>query len=147
MLNHPTRIIKRLAGLAFWALLAGAHIAPAYATRVPSSERGTVTEVREQKVKGDGSGLGMIAGGVVGGLLGNQVGTGSGKTIATVGGAVAGGYVGHEIEKSQKKRVVYRTKVRLDNGQWREYRLGERYRVGQRVRLSGDGVEELGRRR
>ncbi|RZL07642.1 MAG: glycine zipper 2TM domain-containing protein [Rubrivivax sp.] len=144
MLNPHTRLIKGLAVLALWA---GAHIAPANATRVPSSERGTVTEVREQKVKGDGSGLGMIAGGLVGGLVGNQVGSGSAKTIATVGGAVAGGYVGNEIEKSQKKRVVYRTKVRLDNGQLREYRLGERYRVGQRVRLNGDGVEEFGRRR
>lgn len=147
MLNPHTRLTKGLAVLATWAMLAGACVAPAYAKRLPSSERGTVTEVREQKVKGDGSGLGMIAGSVVGGLLGNQVGSGSGKTVATVGGAVAGGYVGHEIEKSQKKRIVYRTKVRLDNGQWREYRLGERYRVGQRVRLNGDGVEQLDRRR
>lgn len=144
MLKHSTRILK---GLAVLALVAAAHLAPAHAKRIPSSERGTVTEVREQKVKGDGSGLGMVAGGVVGGLLGNQVGSGSSKTLATVGGAVAGGYVGNEIEKSQKKRVVYRTKVRLDNGQQREYRLDERYRVGQRVRLNGDGLEDLGRRR
>lgn len=144
MLNHPTRLLKGVAVLALWA---AASIAPAQAKRIPSSERGTVTEVREQKVKGDGSGLGMIAGGVVGGLVGNQVGSGSAKTIATVGGAVAGGYVGNEIEKSQKKRIVYRTKIRLDNGQLHEYRLSERYRVGQRVRLNGDDVEAFGHRR
>ena len=38
-----------------------------------------------------------IAGAVIGGILGHQVGGGSGKDIATVGGAVAGGVVGYNI--------------------------------------------------
>jgi uncharacterized protein YcfJ len=36
---------------------------------------------------------------VVGGLLGNQVGGGKGKTLATIAGAVGGGYLGNEIAK------------------------------------------------
>lgn len=43
--------------------------------------------------------LGIGIGAVVGGLLGNQVGGGTGKTLATVAGAVGGGYVGNEIAK------------------------------------------------
>ena len=43
--------------------------------------------------------LGIGVGAVVGGLLGNQVGGGSGKTLATIAGAVGGGYVGNEIAK------------------------------------------------
>lgn len=43
--------------------------------------------------------LGIGIGAVVGGLLGNQVGGGSGKTLATVAGAVGGGYLGNEIAK------------------------------------------------
>ena len=43
--------------------------------------------------------LGIGVGAVVGGLLGNQVGGGNGKTLATVVGAVGGGYVGNEIAK------------------------------------------------
>jgi uncharacterized protein YcfJ len=43
--------------------------------------------------------LGIGVGAVVGGLLGNQVGGGTGKTLATVAGAVGGGYVGNEIAK------------------------------------------------
>lgn len=134
-------------GVALLALCASAHLTPAFAARPSSAERGTVTEVREQRVKGDGSGLGMIAGGLVGGLVGNQVGSGTGKTIATVGGAVAGGYVGNEIEKSNKKRTVYNTKIRLDNGQVREFRLASRFPVGKRVRLEGDQVQALHQRR
>ena len=38
-----------------------------------------------------------IAGAVIGGILGHQVGGGSGKQIATVGGAVAGGAIGARI--------------------------------------------------
>jgi Glycine zipper 2TM domain len=43
--------------------------------------------------------VGIGIGAVVGGLLGNQVGGGTGKTLATVAGAVGGGYVGNEIAK------------------------------------------------
>ena len=41
---------------------------------------------------------GTAIGAVVGGLLGNQVGGGKGKTLATVAGAVGGGYAGNKIE-------------------------------------------------
>lgn len=40
---------------------------------------------------------GTVAGAAAGGLLGNQVGGGTGKTLATVAGAGAGGYVGNRI--------------------------------------------------
>jgi uncharacterized protein YcfJ len=43
--------------------------------------------------------IGIGVGAVVGGLLGNQVGGGNGKTLATIAGAVGGGYVGNEIAK------------------------------------------------
>lgn len=138
LLNRST-LAKGAAILSLWACAS----APMAADRLSSSERGTVTEVRSQSVKGEGSGLGMIAGGVVGGLVGNQVGKGTGNTIATVGGAVAGGYAGHEIEKNSKKKTVYKTKVRLDNGQTREYKLSRHYAVGDRVRTDGGKVRPL----
>lgn len=43
--------------------------------------------------------VGIGIGAVVGGLLGNQVGSGDGKTLATIAGAVGGGYIGNEIAK------------------------------------------------
>ena len=43
--------------------------------------------------------VGIGVGAVVGGLLGNQIGGGRGKTLATIAGAVGGGYLGNEIAK------------------------------------------------
>jgi uncharacterized protein YcfJ len=45
------------------------------------------------------SAIGIGVGAVVGGLLGNQVGGGNGRTLATIAGAVGGGYLGNEIAK------------------------------------------------
>ena len=39
--------------------------------------------------------IGIATGAVIGGLLGNQVGGGNGRTLATVAGAVGGGYLGN----------------------------------------------------
>ena len=43
--------------------------------------------------------IGIGVGAVLGGLLGNQVGGGNGKTLATIAGAVGGAYVGNEVAK------------------------------------------------
>lgn len=49
---------------------------------------------------------GTAIGAVAGGLLGNQVGGGKGKTLATVAGAIGGGYAGNRIEANQQKGRV-----------------------------------------
>lgn len=47
---------------------------------------------------------GTATGAVVGGLLGNQVGKGNGRKLATVGGAVAGGLVGRNVQGRNQER-------------------------------------------
>jgi surface antigen len=49
---------------------------------------------------GNRAGTGTVVGAVAGGIIGNQVGKGSGQVAATAIGAVVGGIVGHEIGKS-----------------------------------------------
>ena len=44
--------------------------------------------------------VGVITGAAVGGLLGSQIGGGSGRTVAIIGGAALGGYFGGQIGKS-----------------------------------------------
>lgn len=85
------------------------------------SDCARVIEVRSEQRKGEASALGAIGGAVVGGLLGNQVGGGSGRSVATVGGAVAGGYAGRELEKHLKKKIVWITEVRLPEGGSRSF--------------------------
>ncbi|MDD5334966.1 MAG: glycine zipper 2TM domain-containing protein [Rhodoferax sp.] len=46
--------------------------------------------------------IGIGVGAVVGGLLGNQMGGGNGKALATIAGAVGGGYLGNEIAKKNQ---------------------------------------------
>ncbi|QHG88219.1 glycine zipper 2TM domain-containing protein [Xanthomonas cucurbitae] len=46
---------------------------------------------------------GTLAGAAIGGLLGNQVGGGNGKKLATVAGAVAGGAAGRTIQGNRQQ--------------------------------------------
>jgi outer membrane lipoprotein SlyB len=102
---------------------------------------GTVQEVTAHKKKGKGSGLGLVAGAVLGGVVGNQFGKGTGNTVTTVGGAVGGAVVGNEIEKNANKHTEYRTKIKMDDGTVREITLGAQYAVGARVTVDGDKVQ------
>jgi uncharacterized protein YcfJ len=52
-------------------------------------------------VREDNSGVGTLIGAVAGGIIGNQVGGGSGRDIATVIGAGVGASVGNRIGQDQ----------------------------------------------
>ena len=103
----------------------------------PCYDCGVIENVRAIKVKGDGSGVGMVAGGVVGGLLGHQVGGGSGKDLATIAGAVAGGFAGNEIEKSQKSKTQYEVTVKMEDGSFKTIteKGSPPWSMGQQVRV------------
>jgi len=83
-----------------------------------------VQEIHTESRQGKGSGLGVVGGAVLGGLLGHQVGGGAGKKLATVGGAAAGGYAGNEVEKNAKKSTVWVAQVVDRSGQMRRVELG-----------------------
>jgi outer membrane lipoprotein SlyB len=87
--------------------------------------------------QGEGSGLGAVAGGVAGALLGNQVGGGSGRKIATVAGAAGGAYAGHQIEKHVKTTKRYDVVVRMDDGSTRTfpYENEPAFRAGSKVKV------------
>ncbi len=46
---------------------------------------------------------GTAAGAVIGGLVGNQIGSGNGRKLATVGGAVAGGAIGRNVQGNRQE--------------------------------------------
>lgn len=90
-------------------------------------------------------GLGTVAGAVVGGVLGNQVGSGSGRKAATVAGAVGGGLVGRQMEQNAgNSGQVYRVAVRMDNGavQTLAQEVAPGVQVGDRVRLDNGVIVE-----
>jgi len=97
---------------------------------------GVVESVREVTTRAQGSGLGAGAGAVVGGLLGNQIGGGHGRQLATVAGAVGGAVVGNQVEGNMRATRSYTIKVRMDDGSHRTFhRSSPNWQQGERVRV------------
>lgn len=98
---------------------------------------GNIESIRAIKQRAEGSGLGAAGGAVLGGLLGNQVGGGNGKKLATVAGAVGGAVVGNQVEGNMKATTSYEITVRLDDGSSQTFRQANepRWSNGQRVKV------------
>jgi outer membrane lipoprotein SlyB len=107
---------------------------------------GTVESVRPVKLTEDHAPVGTIAGAAVGGLLGNSIGHGNGRGIATVLGAVGGGLAGNAIEKNATAQNGEEVVVRLDTGATIAVVQGspQSFQRGDRVRvLSGAGASRI----
>ncbi|WP_081768896.1 glycine zipper 2TM domain-containing protein [Herbaspirillum sp. RV1423] len=110
------------------------YSAPAAVARC--SNCGEVEAVRAVQHTPKASGVGIVAGAVLGGILGNQVGGGNGRTLATVAGAGAGGYAGNEVEKRTRTTTTYVVDVRMENGSVRSFpQTDEGWHVGDQVRV------------
>ena len=98
---------------------------------------GNIESVRAIKQRAQGSGLGAAGGAVLGGLLGNQIGGGTGRQLATVAGAVGGAVVGNQVEGNMKATTSYEIRVRLDDGALRTFHQSSQpqWRSGDRVRI------------
>ena len=104
-------------------------------TKTPREVCDDVAVNEQAPVKDPNRIAGTAIGAVAGGLLGNQLGGGSGRTLATVAGAAAGGYAGNQVQKNlQEKGTVSRTERRCKTvyeshtqtiGYDVHYRLGE----------------------
>ncbi|PHV05028.1 hypothetical protein CSQ96_22785 [Janthinobacterium sp. BJB412] len=87
---------------------------------------GVVESVREITTRAQGSGVGAAGGAVLGGLLGNQVGGGHGRQLATVVGAVGGAVAGNQIEGNVNASHSYEIVVRMDDGSSRTLHQGSK---------------------
>lgn len=77
----------------------------------------------------DNSAVGTVAGAVIGGVVGNQFGKGSGNTAATIGGAILGGIAGNAIARdgcrNERADAYYYNRTYYDAFEQPEY--GRRY--------------------
>lgn len=124
-----------------------AQAAAPVAQRAPAvcSSCGEVIGVRTVRHTAPTSGVGIAGGAVVGGLLGNQIGGGTGRTLATIAGAVGGGYAGNEVEKNVRATTSYVVDVRMENGKTRSFpQSSENWRVGDQVRVVNGHLEGRG---
>jgi outer membrane lipoprotein SlyB len=101
------------------------------------SNCGNVESVRDITQRGQGSGVGAAGGAIIGGLLGNQVGGGHGRQLATVAGVVGGAVAGNHVEGNMKTTHSYEIRVRLDDGTSRTFHQNNApgWHTGDRVRV------------
>lgn len=123
--------------------LAAAPVTPKVARAPVCRDCGVVESVRTVTHKGQSSGVGALAGGVLGAAVGNQMGKGNGRTAMTVLGAVGGGVAGNEIEKRQKSTTSHEVTVRMDDGSVRTIEQATAPRTGERVTVESNKLRPI----
>lgn len=115
--------------------------APIASTKATCIGCGVIESTRVIDTPGETSVVGVVGGAVVGGLLGNQIGSGRGKDLATVAGAVGGAVAGNQIEKQMKTSKRYETTIRFDDGSTKVFSATspQPWKDGERVQVI-DGV-------
>jgi outer membrane lipoprotein SlyB len=112
----------------------------------PRAVFGQVSAIEPIHSSPKASGTGAVVGGLLGAVVGNQVGSGTGRAAATVLGGVGGAVVGNKVEKHRSESVVgYRVHVQLDNGNTRSFERNalNGLDVGDRVRVDGGRLREV----
>jgi outer membrane lipoprotein SlyB len=107
--------------------------------QVVEMQTGTITDV-QQVAAGGASGLnragGAFSGAVVGGLIGNQFGEGSGNDVMTAIGVIGGAAAGDALARQMNTQTISQWTVRLDNGRTVAVASNAQgLRVGSRVRV------------
>ncbi len=116
---------------------------PAPIAMAPCRDCGVIESVNEIEKIGEGSGLGAVAGGVVGAIAGKQLGGGRGRNVMSVVGAVGGAIAGHQIEKNVRKVKSYDITIRFEDGSSRTLSQATppAWRAGDRVRLVDGSIQ------
>lgn len=126
--------------------MSGSAYPRAQARQAMEVRMGVVDSVRPVQLEGSESGTGTLAGAIIGGVAGSNVGGGKGAIIATILGAVAGGMTGTAIEEDVTKKPGLEITVRLDDGRLLAVtqEADETFRPGDRVRvLTGRGTTRV----
>jgi outer membrane lipoprotein SlyB len=112
--------------------------APMQAAVDPNS--GSIVAINAIQAPEPTTGIGAVGGAVAGGLLGNQIGQGRGRTIATIAGAIGGGLAGNGIEHEVRRSTTYQVQVRMVDGSYRNFTWSTQPQlvVGERVHVDGD---------
>lgn len=95
------------------------------------------------KVQGQNNGVGAVAGGLGGALVGSQIAGRHDRTLGGVIGAVGGGLLGNAIETHQRTVTEYDVRVRMADGSIRTVRQSTVPNVGQRVNIEGHTLHPI----
>lgn len=123
-----------------------APVAAGAQTAAPAcAECGRVLSTTVTEKAGEYSAVGVLAGGALGAVLGNQVGGGLGKDLATLAGAAGGAYAGKMIEEKIKTHKVWTVTVIYANESKASFDFTNDpgFQVGDKVRNTGSTVARM----
>ena len=135
-----------LAAAGIFTVCAPADAAPTQraAKHEHHAQYGRVTSIQPITSEAKTTGAGVALGAIAGGVIGHQIGRGTGQTLATVAGATGGAVLGNQIERNQRQRQVvgYRVTVHEDDGKIRVFEAPQLagLKVGSRVRTDGGAL-------
>lgn len=106
------------------------------------AECGRVMAIAVTEKAGEYSAVGVLAGGAIGAVLGNQVGGGFGKDLATLAGAAGGAYAGKVLEEKLKTHKVWSVTVHYANDSKASFDFlsDPGFQVGDRVKNTGNTI-------
>lgn len=109
------------------------------------AECGRILSIAVTEKAGEYSAVGVIAGGALGAVLGNQVGGGFGKDLATLAGAAGGAYAGKVIEEKIKTHKVWSVTVLYANESKASFDFTNDpgLQVGDRVKNIGNTITRM----
>ncbi|MBC7663385.1 MAG: glycine zipper 2TM domain-containing protein [Caulobacter sp.] len=99
---------------------------------------GVIDSYTAVQVQGQNNGVGAVAGGLGGALIGSKIGGRGNHTLGGVIGAVGGGLLGNAVESHERAATVYDVHVRMNDGSIRTVRQSTIPAVGTHVRVDGN---------
>ena len=101
---------------------------------------GVIESFDTVRVQGQTNGVGAVAGGVGGAVIGNRIAGRNDRTLGGVVGAIGGGLIGNAVEKHERATDAYDVHVRMADGSMRTVRQSTPPTVGAQVRVEADGL-------
>jgi outer membrane lipoprotein SlyB len=95
------------------------------------------------QVKGENNGVGAVAGGLGGALVGSKIAGRGNHSVGGIIGAIGGGLLGNAIESHQRVATVYDVRVRMADGSIRTVRQSTVPNVGARVSVEGNTLRTI----
>ncbi|MCK9688818.1 glycine zipper 2TM domain-containing protein [Scleromatobacter humisilvae] len=104
---------------------------------------GVVEGYSAVKIQGQNNGVGAVAGGLGGALVGSKIGGRGNHTVGGIVGAIGGGLLGNAIESHERTVTEYDVRVRMEDGSTRTVRQAAVPNVGQRVNVEGHTLHAI----
>ena len=79
-----------------------------------NTELGTIIDVVPVRIQGGTSTVGAVAGGLIGGIVSEKIGSGTGQDVAIIAGTVAGGIIGYYLPVKLGEHNGFQYSIAID---------------------------------